>query len=351
LAKKDNDSLTLEVETRLDDLFGDLGEFADDSVDDGFNGFKESPLRDLKAIVLSIDWEISDKIMTDFIKEVEKLKERYKSDEILVMFFKLLVSIGRYIRSKRASAHPDAIKLLISSYNSVEKVILEKGISGEEKKSILYNEATKFKKLKDQIAFAKAAALEKPKVRPSKAQEPKLVEPEMSKPKPAEVETTGFEPPETKSIDLGFDRLELAEAEPAKAKKAEIEPAESVITKEDLSEVEKLKEEQVDLELVEPESIEVEATEPEEVEMENVIQAGIDETPGEVPTKISGKEQTIFEEMGKIQGEPEGKLTASEIEGIAPHEAFAFAIDEIKQVIKAEFAALRAELKLWRQGK
>jgi hypothetical protein len=34
---------------------------------------------------------------------------------------------------------------------------------------------------------------------------------------------------------------------------------------------------------------------------------------------------------------------------MTPHEAFAFALEEIKKVISAEFSALRAELKLWRQ--
>jgi hypothetical protein len=36
---------------------------------------------------------------------------------------------------------------------------------------------------------------------------------------------------------------------------------------------------------------------------------------------------------------------------MTPHEAFAFALEEIKKVISAEFSALRAELKLWRQDK
>jgi hypothetical protein len=36
--------------------------------------------------------------------------------------------------------------------------------------------------------------------------------------------------------------------------------------------------------------------------------------------------------------------------GITPHEAFACAVDEIKKMISAEFSALRAEIKMWRQG-
>ncbi|MEN6321556.1 MAG: hypothetical protein ABFD82_22760 [Syntrophaceae bacterium] len=36
--------------------------------------------------------------------------------------------------------------------------------------------------------------------------------------------------------------------------------------------------------------------------------------------------------------------------GITPHEAFAYAVDEIKKMISAEFSALRAEIKMWRLG-
>ena len=42
---------------------------------------------------------------------------------------------------------------------------------------------------------------------------------------------------------------------------------------------------------------------------------------------------------------------AAEIEDVSPHEAFSYALMEIKRTIKAEFEALRAELKLWRQGR
>jgi len=44
---------------------------------------------------------------------------------------------------------------------------------------------------------------------------------------------------------------------------------------------------------------------------------------------------------------PEGSDNMS---GMLPHEAFVFALEEIREVIKSEFKALRAELKLWREG-
>ena len=44
------------------------------------------------------------------------------------------------------------------------------------------------------------------------------------------------------------------------------------------------------------------------------------------------------------------KSAASEVSTVYYPEAFAFALEEIKKIIKAEFAALREELKSWRQG-
>jgi len=58
------------------------------------------------------------------------------------------------------------------------------------------------------------------------------------------------------------------------------------------------------------------------------------------------KEAVIEEESRKAIRE----AASSDVGHMLPHEAFAFALEEIKEVIKAEFKALRAELKLWRDG-
>jgi hypothetical protein len=42
---------------------------------------------------------------------------------------------------------------------------------------------------------------------------------------------------------------------------------------------------------------------------------------------------------------------AEDLRAMPAHEAFAYALEEIKQMIRAEFRALRAELKLWREQK
>jgi hypothetical protein len=201
------------------------------------DGRDDSSLRDLKAIVLSIDWEINDETMKGLVDETERLKDVYEDDRTLVLLFQLLCSVGKYVKSKKAGSHPDSIKLLSSIYSSLEKVMLSKGMTETARKKELFTQVTKFKELKEQIALKKGT-------------------------------TAGKREPAPQGI-------------PAK------------------------------------------------LTVEHPKGTGIQEEsrPGE---------EAVREVMGPDTGH------------MPPHEAFAFALEEIKAVIKAEFKALRAELKLWR---
>jgi hypothetical protein len=171
-SKKDV-GVTNEIESRLEELFEEGGEsppFVEDGgVPEGFS------LRDLKATVLSIDWEITDEMMTNLIEETNRLAQEYKDDKNTLMFLRLLGSAGKYIRTNKANAHPDAIKLLNSVYNGLEKVLLWEGITEAEKKQILLVRMNEFKKLKEQIALRKAGKAEKKGEKPPKEMKP-LVE-------------------------------------------------------------------------------------------------------------------------------------------------------------------------------
>jgi len=121
------------------DLLGHSNE-SPDSVED--TGDPEgTPLRELKSIVLSLDWEITDQTMSRFVKEIDRLKDTYRDDT--------------------------ASKLLNSAYMSLEKVIVSKDITGPERKKILVNQLRSFKRLKEQIALRKAASDRKKELKPS----------------------------------------------------------------------------------------------------------------------------------------------------------------------------------------
>ncbi len=110
-----------------------------------------SSLQDLKAIFLAMDWEINDQTLNKLISESEKLMVRAEGDLVLVAFFKMLSSIGKYIKKNKANADKDVIGLLGSVFESMEKVIGEKTMPDHERKQLVVAEITKFQVLKQKI--------------------------------------------------------------------------------------------------------------------------------------------------------------------------------------------------------
>jgi hypothetical protein len=204
------------------------------------NGLPEtSPLNYLKAIVLSVDWEINDETMNDLVQETERLKRIYANDRALRLFFQLLGSVGKYIRANKVRAHPDSIRLLNSVYCSLEKAIFSKGMSEKERNQIVLVEVKKFRELKEQIGSKKNHTIEEKEGSAPKKKTPTL------------------------------------EILNAKAIRKEMQSTEN------------------------------------------------------------SREQSSASDRGHLP----------------PHEALAFAVEEIKDVIRMEFKSLRSELKLWREGR
>ncbi|MCD4717030.1 MAG: hypothetical protein K8R45_09855 [Desulfobacterales bacterium] len=213
---------------------GDSPEFTEDKDD-----HDDSALRYLKAIVLSIDWEINDETMKGLIDETDRLKDVYEDDRTFVLLFQLLGSVGKYIKTNKAGAHPDSITLLNSIYASLEKVVLSESMTEAARKKELFGQLKKFKQLKDKIGLTKEGAAKK-----------------------REVKSHGIPVAQTGERSKG---------------------------------------------------------------------AG-------------------FQKESRPGGETVQEVVRSDMSRMLPHEAFAFALEEIKEVIKVEFKAVRAELKLWRDG-
>ena len=57
-----------------------------------------SPLRTLKTIIWSIDWEISDQILTMLHAELNQLMQYYKEDETVIKFLMLMDAAQRLIQ-------------------------------------------------------------------------------------------------------------------------------------------------------------------------------------------------------------------------------------------------------------
>jgi hypothetical protein len=167
LVNKNDDTLTSDVTGRLNDFFGTINQ-SDTSPNDQNNASpQEYPLTELNAILLSIEWEITDEILQGLSAEIERLKESYRDDKILFSFLQLHGSVGKYISSKKVTAHPDSIKLLHSIYDVIEQVVKSPAMSAADKKRLLTTEVNKFKALRKQILLAKKEASREMTIKPS----------------------------------------------------------------------------------------------------------------------------------------------------------------------------------------
>ncbi|MFP4387814.1 MAG: hypothetical protein ACLFPR_02555 [Desulfococcaceae bacterium] len=143
-----------EVEQRLDRFFEeeeDVPEKTNRKPARETAKMETSPINDLKSVILSLEWEITDQVMQKLGEEIRKLEGAYRSDKIAVAFLQLLGSLGKYIRKKRAEAHPESIRLLNSVYENLEMVLTSKELGEAEKKKMLVSQVNQYKKLKEEI--------------------------------------------------------------------------------------------------------------------------------------------------------------------------------------------------------
>ena len=147
---KDVDTLSSELESRLDDLFSEPNGAQPDAEDTDREAYY--PLAELKNLILSIDWEITDDVLEKFIQQIKDLKLTYKHDKIVLTFLQILNSLGNYIQTNRAKSHPKTFKILNSVFSSLDKVVLTRDMAETAKKKILRAEMNSYKELRTQIS-------------------------------------------------------------------------------------------------------------------------------------------------------------------------------------------------------
>ena len=117
----------------------------------------ESPLENLKSLVLSLDWEISDEILRQFNEELIALRKKWTDEKIYLVYIQILEIVSKYIYQERSSANPNAIRLLPAFYYNFDKIVLDDNLTDAERQDILFADVKRFNNLKKQI-FKKSAA-------------------------------------------------------------------------------------------------------------------------------------------------------------------------------------------------
>ena len=162
----DADNLNSGLDNRLDDLFAENDTPLLDK--EGGDSSGHYPLSELKNLIFSLDWEITDEVLEKLLQQIKDLNMTYDHDKIVLTFLQILNAVGVYIKTNRAKAHPSSFKTLNSVFSSLDKVVLSKDMSDAGKKKILNTEMNRYKKLRTQVAQGKAEK-EKQKI---KRQEP-----------------------------------------------------------------------------------------------------------------------------------------------------------------------------------
>jgi len=167
---KDVDTVSAELESRLDDIFG-VSEVALPGVEQKDTA-AHYPLAELKNLILSIDWEITDHVLEQLLQQIKDLKLTYQQDKIVLAFLQILNSLGNYIKNNRAKSFPKTFKTLNAVFSSLDKVVLNRDMTETAKKKILRAEMKRYKELKTLIVQGKTAARKKPKAKIDGAETP-----------------------------------------------------------------------------------------------------------------------------------------------------------------------------------
>jgi len=117
-----------------------------------FSNDEESPISRLKSLILSIDWEITDEVLMQFNEELLDLRDIWANEKINLIYVQALEKISKYIYQKKADSHPSAIKLLLTLYHNLEKIVSSYDLTEEQKKEILLEDVKRFESLKRHIS-------------------------------------------------------------------------------------------------------------------------------------------------------------------------------------------------------
>ncbi len=116
-------------------------------------------LNDLKAVILAIDWEISDTTLQNFEAIVTPLLTKLKGNNLQHTFLKIIHTTGRYIGIQKANAPTDSISFLRSVFENFEQIVHTPGMALKDKKKVLENDIQRFHDFKQTISRKKGVDL------------------------------------------------------------------------------------------------------------------------------------------------------------------------------------------------
>jgi len=116
---------------------------------------QEDELKSLKALVLGIDWEISQEGLQKLGDEVKRLEGVFSQNKAKLILLQGIGALSSYINKMRSQSNGKVFPLLHSFYDVLEK-ISSTDLSAAEEKQLLLSEVEKFNAFKGEITLAKS---------------------------------------------------------------------------------------------------------------------------------------------------------------------------------------------------
>ena len=103
--------------------------------------------KQLKAAILSLDWEVTDESLKQFNSTLALFFQKYSTDRPALVLVQGLQALGDYISEERAEAHPEAF-ILLHSFNEALEQMAEQSLDQDTIQDLLVDRINRLNNLK-----------------------------------------------------------------------------------------------------------------------------------------------------------------------------------------------------------
>ena len=117
-------------------------------------GEAENALRNFKAAILELDWEVSDNSLAKFAASLQALGEEKIQNKSALILIQGMQALGQYISDERSNANPEVFNLLHAFHDGLEQILDEVPSAPDRQKikNILVDRVNRLNNLKKLIA-------------------------------------------------------------------------------------------------------------------------------------------------------------------------------------------------------
>ena len=145
---------SVEIEKRLDEIFSDETKIKK-SAKKAHKIMCTNLLYNLRTILLSIEWEITDDILSKYLNETIQLQRLFQNNRYLKRLLQIQYFYGRFIKTYPNRIPLKTYKILYTLYNCMNNILANKKLSDFEKKKIVEQEIHRYKNFRKYLTNKK----------------------------------------------------------------------------------------------------------------------------------------------------------------------------------------------------